>query len=102
MPGAPLPQVVTTKLLPDIARCFTGGKVAGLEEKIPRTSPVVQRLGLHILNAGVMDWIPIPGQGSKIPHATWHGQKIINKWMKKNYWSLGNQSTFNREKVVAD
>lgn len=75
MPGAPLPQVVTTKLLSDIAGCFIGDQVAGLEKKIPRTSPVVQSLGLHILNAGVMDWIPMPGQGTKIAHATWHGKK---------------------------
>ena len=92
MPGAPLPQVATTKLLPDIARCFIGGKAAGLEKKIPRTSPVVQRLGLHILNAGVMDWIPMPGQGTKIPRATWHGKKK-NEWKRiTDHWEISQVS----------
>ena len=29
----------------------------------------------------------IPGQGTKIPHATWHGQKIKKK-KKKTEWIL--------------
>ena len=31
----------------------------------------------------------IPGQGTKIPHATWHGQKILKRqkaeWILKEY-----------------
>ena len=44
------------------------------EKVMKGTSLVVQWLGIHASNAGGMDWIP--GQGTKIPHATWHGQKI--------------------------
>ena len=44
------------------------------EKVMKGTSLVVQWLGIHASNAGGIDWIP--GQGTKIPHATWHGQKI--------------------------
>ena len=37
------------------------------------TSLAVQWLRLRAPNAGGMGWIP--GQGTKIPHATQHGQK---------------------------
>ena len=40
------------------------------------TSLVVQWLGFHASTAGmVRDTGLIPGQGTKISHATWHGQK---------------------------
>ena len=38
------------------------------------TSLVVQWLRLHASNAGDLD--SVPGQGTKIPHAAWCGQKI--------------------------
>ena len=41
------------------------------------TSLVVQLLRLHASTAG--DVGSIPGQGTKIPHAMEHGQKIKNK-----------------------
>ena len=37
-------------------------------------SLVVQWLRLHILNAGATG--SIPGWGTKVPHASWHSQKI--------------------------
>ena len=43
------------------------------EKKTLGTSLVVQWLRLLAPNAGGMG--PIPGQGTKIPHATWHDQK---------------------------
>ena len=42
------------------------------------TSLVAQWLGLHASNAGGMD--RIPGPGTKIPRATWHGQKNHSRW----------------------
>ena len=33
--------------------------------------------GLHAASAGGTG--SVPGQGTKIPHATWHGQKIKTK-----------------------
>ena len=38
---------------------------------------VVQWLGLCAATAGVMG--SNPGQGTKIPHAVWHGQEIKKK-----------------------
>ena len=40
------------------------------------TSLAVQRLKLRTSNAGGAGLIP--GQGTKIPHAVWRGQKNIN------------------------
>jgi len=38
---------------------------------------MAQQLRLHVSTAG--DTSLIPGQGTKIPHAAWHGQKQTNK-----------------------
>ena len=38
---------------------------------------VVQRLGLHAFTARGMGLIP--ALGTKIPHATWYGQKVKKK-----------------------
>ena len=46
------------------------------------TSLLVQWLGLHASTAGGMG--SIPGWGTKVPCAVWHGQKIFkNKKIKK-------------------
>ena len=47
----------------------------------PGTSLVVQWLRLHASIAGGMG--SIPGQGAKIPHAVWHGQKQKQNRTKK-------------------
>ena len=45
----------------------------------PRTSLVAQWLRFCVSYVGTVD--SIPGQGTKIPNATWHGQKkkVFNK-----------------------
>ena len=48
------------------------------EKAMQGTSLAAQWLGLHASNAGGMDWIL--GQGTKIPHATWHGKKNHCRW----------------------
>ena len=55
------------------------GFSVGRLESIPGTSLVIQWLRLCASNAGATR--SIPGQGTKIPHAAWSGQKIkqINK-----------------------
>ena len=45
--------------------------------QIIETSLVVQWLRLHAANTQSVDLIP--GQGTKIPHAVWHGQKDEKK-----------------------
>ena len=45
------------------------------------TSLVVQLLRLHVSTAG--DVGSIPGQGTKIPHAMQHGQKMKNNQVNK-------------------
>ena len=51
---------------------------------------MVQRLGLRASTAGDMGWIP--GQGAKISHAMWQGQKEKKKELielcrkKKEKW----------------
>ena len=52
-----------------------------IQRNICRTSLVVQWLRLYAPNAEGMG--PIPGQGSKIPHAIWHGQKKSPQKTKK-------------------
>ena len=44
-------------------------------------SPVVQWLRLHASNAGGMG--SIPGQGTKIPHIVWLGEKSKKKKIKE-------------------
>ena len=51
--------------------------------------PVVQWLRLCASNAGGAG--SIPGQGTKIPHASWHGQKLKKK--KKNRLKGRNRKT---------
>ena len=41
---------------------------------------MAQQLRLHVSTAE--DRSLIPGQGTKIPHGTWHGQKQTNKQTK--------------------
>ena len=48
------------------------------------TSLVVHWLRLHASNAGGMG--SIPGGGTKIPHAMWHGQKEKKKGLNKTYY----------------
>ena len=52
-------------------------KAMGLDHPIKvykvGNSPVVQWLGLRVLTAEGLG--SIPGQGTKIPQAVWHGQK---------------------------
>ena len=48
-----------------------------LKVSSPGTSPAVQWLRLHASTAGGVG--SIPGQGTKIPHAVWGGQKIFFK-----------------------
>ena len=47
------------------------------------TSLVVQWLGLCASTAGDMG--SIPGRGTKIPQAMWHGQDVKNKKMRGDY-----------------
>ena len=70
-------------------------------------SPVVQWLRLHASNAGGMG--SIPGQGTKIPHIVWLGEKSkkkINKRRRKGRRGAGlNQmdkwkSTFQAEETI--
>ena len=62
----------------------------GIKLEIPnnRTSLAAQWLGLHACTTGGMG--PIPGCGTKIPHATWHSQKKKEKDNQKlpNTWRL--------------
>ena len=45
-----------------------------IKKTVPGTSLAVQWLGFQVLIHGRM--VLIPGRGTKIPHATWSGQKI--------------------------
>lgn len=47
--------------------------MTGLRERVKRTSggPGVMTLGFHFREVGL-----VPGRGTKIPHATQHGQKV--------------------------
>ena len=47
-----------------------------LRSDVLRNSLVVQWLGLHASTAGGTG--SVPGQGTKIPHAAWQGQKNFN------------------------
>ena len=47
---------------------------------------MVQWLRCHGLNAEGMG--SIPGEGTKIPHAMWCGQRIKNFFKISFYWSL--------------
>ena len=60
------------------------------ERKQNRNSLVVQWLGLHASTAGGLG--SIPGQGTKIPQASWWGQKQTNK-QKPNDTKSWQQST---------
>ena len=44
---------------------------------------VVQRLGLHAFTARGMGLIP--ALGTKIPHATWYGQKVKKKERERQH-----------------
>ena len=50
-------------------------------KKASGTSLVVQWFGFHTATVG--DIGSIPGQGTKILHATWHSQKCNNNNIKK-------------------
>ena len=47
-------------------------------------------LRLHPANAGGAS--SIPGQGIKIPHAVWHGQKKKKGDLNKNWTSVKNST----------
>ena len=51
-------------------------KKVGFKERISGTYLAVQWLGCHTANAG--GTVSIPAQGTKIPHALQHGQKLKN------------------------
>ena len=52
------------------------------QKQDPGTSLAVQWLVLRASNAGGTG--SIPGWGTRIPRAAWHGQKIFKKEKKKN------------------
>ena len=64
-------------------------KGAGSKDHIAGTSLVAQWLRLHTVNAGGGGLIP--DQGSKIPHATQHSQKI-KKQDKSTLYTGGHMS----------
>ena len=72
--------------------CFEGNLSA--TKYSTGTSLAVQRLRLHTSKAGGAGLIP--GQGTKIPHATWRGQKKKKKerrqqkMMLARMWRKGN------------
>ena len=54
---------------------------------------MVQWLRLHTFNARGTG--SIPGQGTKIPHTSWHSQKIKHKKRTKSYNSLEENTGVN-------
>ena len=65
------------------------------------TSLVVQWLRLHASNAGTVG--SIPGQGTKIPYAVWHGQKIKKKKsLSKGKFCSSSFPLLNRDLDIQD
>ena len=58
----------------------------GIENKMARSYLVVQWWGLHAFTAKDMD--SVSGEGTKIPQATWHGQKKKKKTTRTKLYVL--------------